>query len=77
MVARIGTGKKIRAKCPRCGQATCLIEPATTTHTWLVYRCYKCDLKFKLPKGWRNERKTEAAGDALSMQRTVRKVQNT
>lgn len=58
----IGKGKKIKAKCPRCGRATCNLERSTSRLSWLVYTCYKCNLKFRLPKGWKHKDKDERGG---------------
>lgn len=60
---RIGKGNKIKAKCPKCGRATCDLERSSTRLNWLVYECYKCNLKFRLPRGWRKRNKEEGGGD--------------
>lgn len=55
-MGRIGKGLKVRAKCPRCGKVTTRLERTSTRLAWLVYTCYTCNLKFRLPKGWRHGR---------------------
>jgi hypothetical protein len=50
----IGKGKKVRAKCPLCAKATSVsVEPATLMQQWQVYYCVSCNIKFRLPRGWK------------------------
>ena len=52
----IGKGKKVRAKCPICGaHYSVSIEPSTLMQNWQVYYCNKCNIKFRLPRGWKKQ----------------------
>jgi hypothetical protein len=49
---RLGKLKKVRVKCPICSRVA-LLDRASVRHTNLIYECYYCKLKFRLPKNWR------------------------
>jgi hypothetical protein len=50
----IGKGIKIRAKCPICARVyTVSLEHSTAWQQWQVYYCSACQIKFRLPRGWK------------------------
>jgi hypothetical protein len=49
---RIGKGKKVHIKYPRCIRIA-VLDRATVRHSMLVYECPYCKLKFRVPKNWR------------------------
>jgi len=52
----IGKGLKVHAKCPICGKYTTVsVERATLMQAWQVYYCIECNIKFKLPRGWKKQ----------------------
>jgi predicted RNA-binding Zn-ribbon protein involved in translation (DUF1610 family) len=51
-MVRIGKGKKVHIKCPRCIRIA-VLDRATVRHNMLVYECPYCKLKFRVPKNWR------------------------
>jgi DNA-directed RNA polymerase subunit M/transcription elongation factor TFIIS len=53
---KLGRGNKTRVKCPLCSQAVSVyLERSTAMQAWQIYECTKCDLKFRLPRGWRKK----------------------
>jgi predicted RNA-binding Zn-ribbon protein involved in translation (DUF1610 family) len=48
----IGKKKRIRVKCPLCGRVA-ILDRATVRNTLLVYECYLCKIKFRVPKNWK------------------------
>jgi predicted RNA-binding Zn-ribbon protein involved in translation (DUF1610 family) len=48
----LGKMKRVHIKCPVCGKVA-ILDRATVRNALLVYECFTCKLKFRVPKNWK------------------------